>query len=132
MDNDAKSQRHNNQRGKLVLLDEHNFLKKKAKLAPKWSGPHRILKLNGPCNAELKLNINKKVVVNITRLKPYHLRERNIPEIWESDQKCAIPYDIVDQLKRNKSTKPQHLGKEENLKEQQELLVGWFTSSRPP
>lgn len=65
MDNDAKSQRHNNQRGKLVLLDEHNFLKKKAKLAPKWSGPHRILKLNGPCNAELKLNINKKVVVNI-------------------------------------------------------------------
>ena len=37
----------------LVLLDEHSFLAKNQKLAPKWSGPHKILRLKGECNVEL-------------------------------------------------------------------------------
>ncbi len=39
----------------LMLLDEHSFLAKNQKLAPKWSGPHKILRLKGDCNVELLL-----------------------------------------------------------------------------
>ena len=39
--------------GQLVLLDEHSFLGKNAKLAPKWSGPHRILKLKNKTTSRL-------------------------------------------------------------------------------
>ncbi len=34
----------------LVLLDEHSFLGKNQKLAPKWSWPHKIFRLKGDCN----------------------------------------------------------------------------------
>ncbi len=37
----------------LVLLDEHNFLAKNQKLAPKFSGPHCVLCLKGECNVEV-------------------------------------------------------------------------------
>jgi hypothetical protein len=39
----------------LVLLDEHSFLHKNQKLAPKWSGPHKIIRLKGDANAEILL-----------------------------------------------------------------------------
>jgi len=42
----------------LVLMDEHSFLGKNQKLAPKWSGPHKILRLKGDCNVELQLKHN--------------------------------------------------------------------------
>ncbi len=42
------------------------------KLAPKWSGPHKILRLKGECNVELLLrHNNKKLIVHVNRLKPY-------------------------------------------------------------
>jgi hypothetical protein len=37
----------------LVLLDEHSFLAKNQKLAAKWSGPHKILRLKAECNVKL-------------------------------------------------------------------------------
>jgi hypothetical protein len=40
---DAKAKPHNFSPQQLVLFDEHSFLGKNQKLAPKWSGPHRIL-----------------------------------------------------------------------------------------
>jgi hypothetical protein len=56
----------------LVLLDEHSFLAKNQKLAPKWSGPHKILRLKGECNVELLLqHNNKKLIAHVNRLKPY-------------------------------------------------------------
>jgi hypothetical protein len=56
----------------LVLLDEHSFLARNQKLAPKWSGPHKILRLKGECNVELLLrHNNKKLIVHVNRLKPY-------------------------------------------------------------
>jgi hypothetical protein len=57
---------------KLVILDEHSFLAKNQKLAPKWSGPHKILRLKGKYNIELLLwHDNKKLVTHVNRLKPY-------------------------------------------------------------
>jgi hypothetical protein len=56
----------------LVLLDEHSFLAKNQKLAPKWSGPHKILHLKGECNVELLLwHNNKTLITHVNRLKPY-------------------------------------------------------------
>jgi hypothetical protein len=42
----------------LVLMEEHSFLSKNQKLATKWSGPHKILRLKGDCNVELQLKHN--------------------------------------------------------------------------
>ncbi len=56
----------------LVLLDEHSFPAKNQKLAPKWSGPHKILRLKGECNLDLLLrHNNKKLIAHVNRLKPY-------------------------------------------------------------
>jgi hypothetical protein len=70
-DYDKKATPHNFTVGQLVLLDEHSFLHKNTKLAPKWSGPHRILRLKGPVNVELKLKNEKHLLVHTNRLKPY-------------------------------------------------------------
>ena len=67
--------------GQLVLLNKTFFLNKNVKLAPKWSGPHRVISLKGPCNAELKLQNNKKLVVHTNRIKPYHSAEKNKAEV---------------------------------------------------
>ncbi len=56
----------------LVLLDERSFLAKNQKLAPKWSGLHKILCLKGECNVELLLqHNNKKLISHVNWLKPY-------------------------------------------------------------
>ncbi len=62
----------------LVLLDEHSFLHKNQKLAPKWSGPHKIICLKGDANAEILLrHNNRKTVVHTNRLKPYFVALAN-------------------------------------------------------
>jgi hypothetical protein len=68
----SQASAHNFKVNQLVLLDEHSFLHKNTKLAPKWSGPHRITQLKGVNNAELLLKHNgKKLLVHVNRLKPY-------------------------------------------------------------
>ncbi len=60
----------------LVLFYEHGFLAKNQKLAPKWLGPHKILRLKGECNVELLLrHSNKKLITHVNRLKPYFLQK---------------------------------------------------------
>jgi hypothetical protein len=55
-------------------MDEHSFLHKNQKLAPKWSGPHRVIRLKGNANVEIQLkHNNRKTVVHANRLKPYFL-----------------------------------------------------------
>jgi hypothetical protein len=62
----------------LVLLDEHSFLHKNQKLAPKWSGPHKITWLKGEANVEIQLRHNdRKTVVHTNRLKPYFIAFSN-------------------------------------------------------
>ncbi len=61
-----------------VLLDEHSFLTKNQKLAPKWSGPQRILCLKGECNVKLLLwHNNKNLISNVNRLKPCFVPKTN-------------------------------------------------------
>jgi Reverse transcriptase (RNA-dependent DNA polymerase)/RNase H-like domain found in reverse transcriptase/Integrase zinc binding domain/Integrase core domain len=58
--------------GQLVLLDEYSYLHKNKKLAPQWSGPHTILRVLRDTNVELRLANNRKTIVHVNRLKPYH------------------------------------------------------------
>jgi hypothetical protein len=65
---DAKAAPHKFLPDQLVLLDEHNFLGKNQKLAPKWTGPHKVLKLKGDFNSEIQLrHNNRKTVVHANR-----------------------------------------------------------------
>jgi hypothetical protein len=57
--------------GQQVLLDEHSFLHKNQKLAPKFSGPHVIKKIVNDVNAELLLQNGKRLLVHFNRIKPY-------------------------------------------------------------
>jgi hypothetical protein len=60
-------------------MDEHSFLHKNQKLAPKWSGPHRVLHLKGQSNVEIQLkHNNRKTVVHANRLKPYFVANKNL------------------------------------------------------
>ena len=72
-DERAKAEKHSFQTRQLVLLENYNFLGKNTKLAPKWSGPHTIIALKGDHNVELLTIHNKKMIVNVARIKPYFL-----------------------------------------------------------
>jgi hypothetical protein len=74
---------HNFQPGQLVLLSETYFLGKNAKLAPQFSGPHRILHLKGPKNVELKLKNGRKSIVSVDRIKPY---KEEVPAFMPPEQ----------------------------------------------
>jgi hypothetical protein len=67
-DFNKKAEQHNYQVGQFVLLNETSFLHKNAKLAPKWTGPHKIVKLKNECNVELKLKTGRKTIVHVNRL----------------------------------------------------------------
>ena len=54
-----------------MLLNEFNFLNKNRKLAQKYSGPYKILRVKGPHNIELLLTNGRKIVVNVARVKQY-------------------------------------------------------------
>ena len=84
-DNKNKAQKHSYQLKQLVLLENYNFLGKNTKLSPKWSGPHTIIALKGDHNVELLTITNKKLIVNVSRIKPYFLPcteqiDNNFPE----------------------------------------------------
>jgi hypothetical protein len=68
---DATATHHVYHEGQFVLLEDFNFLNKNRKLAPKFSGPFRILRVKGDHNVELLLTNGCKIVVNVARIKPY-------------------------------------------------------------
>lgn len=77
---DRKAEPHSFLRGQKVLLQENYFLGKNAKLSPKWSGPHEILRLIGETNVELKLMpSHRKLICHVNRLKPYNFSQPDIP-----------------------------------------------------
>jgi len=76
---DARAAPHKFLPQQLVLLDEHSFLHKNEKLAPKWSGPHKIVRLKGDANVEIHVKHNNhKTVVHANRLKPYFVAYKNL------------------------------------------------------
>ena len=95
-----KAQPHSYQVGQLVLLDEHSFLHKNTKLAPKWSGPHRILQLKGDCNVELKMTNGRKNIIHVNRLKPYFIPEKSDIEFVEKEKE--IQKIIEKEIPENK------------------------------
>jgi hypothetical protein len=63
-------------------MDEHSFLHKNQKSAPKWSGLHKVVRLKGDANVEIQLrHNNRKTVVHANRLKPYFVA----PQQWPDD-----------------------------------------------
>jgi hypothetical protein len=76
---DTKAAPHKFLLQQLVLMDEHSFLHKNQKLAPKWSGPQKVVRLKGDANVEIQLKHNNcKTVVHATRLKPYFVAYKNL------------------------------------------------------
>ena len=61
------------QKGDPVLLDEHSFLGKNSKLAPKYSGPHVVTRPINTTNVELLLDNGKTLVVHVNRIKHFKL-----------------------------------------------------------
>ncbi len=100
----------------LVLLDEHSFLAKNQKLAAKWSGPHKILRLKGECNVELLLrHNNKKLIVHVNRLKPYFVLKSaavESPNFFPA-QKLAPPPPTAQQNVPEENFLPSHILNEE-------------------
>ena len=76
---DKKATHHDYHEGQFVLLDDFNFLNKNRKLAPKFSGPFKILRVKSPHNVELLLANGRKIVVNVARIKPYFSSAANSP-----------------------------------------------------
>jgi hypothetical protein len=65
---DKKALHHTFNKGQYVLLNEFNFLNKNKKLAPKFSGPFKILRVKGPHNVELLLTNGRKILVNVAHV----------------------------------------------------------------
>jgi len=89
-DHDRKATPHAFAANQLVLLDEHSFLHKNAKLAPNWSGPHRIVRLKNDNNVELKLKNGRSLITHVNRLKPYRVPlpgKAEFVEIENSEEK---------------------------------------------
>jgi hypothetical protein len=68
---DKSATHHEYQVGQFVLMEDFNFLNKNRKLAPRFSGPFRILRVKGSHNLELLITNGRKIVVNVARVKPY-------------------------------------------------------------
>jgi hypothetical protein len=79
-----------------VLLNDNSFLHKNAKLAPKYTGPHRIVELKNTSNVVILTINNKKMLVHVDRLKPYHSPDDNNPVL-----RAAIPFIPNDQTQNN-------------------------------
>ena len=73
-DHDRKAQPHSFVRDQLVLLEDNYFASRNAKLAPKFTGPHRIIELKGESDVVIKMGTSgRKLTVHVNRLKPYHV-----------------------------------------------------------
>ena len=78
------------------MLDEQSFLNKNTKLAPKFTGPHKILQLKGDTNAELQLKNGRKTIVHFNRLKPYvfPLSNTELPILSNEKQVPSVDKEI--------------------------------------
>jgi hypothetical protein len=102
---DSKAAPHKFLPHQLVPLDEHSFLHKNQKLAPKWSGPHKIIRLKGDANVEIQLRHNsRKTVVHANRLKPYFVAFSN--SVFHPDNPPNSQPSAEQSLQNNVNTPP--------------------------
>jgi len=84
--------------GQQVFLDEHNFLNKNRKLAPKYSGPHVIQKLLHGTNAQIKLKNGRSTIVHLNRLKPFLSNNDQMVEnetvVTNQQNSQIVPFDL--------------------------------------
>jgi hypothetical protein len=85
---DRNAEPHHYHRDQLVLLQDPYYLNRNAKIAPKWTGPHRIEQLKGDCDVTLKLASGRKLTAHVNRLKPYH--QRNEPEVIQDEPQVEL------------------------------------------
>jgi hypothetical protein len=104
-DHDKKAQVPNFLPNQLVLLDEFNFLNKNRKLAEKFSGPFRIVRLKGNNNAELVVNNGRRLIVNLQRLRPF-----------QGNDVCD-KLDVNDAVTNDLQTSPRGRDESENERE---------------
>ena len=75
----------------LVILQDPYYINRNAKIAPRWTGPHRIEQLKGDCDVTLKLASGRKLTAHVNRLKPYH--QKSEQEVVQDDQQVATEDD---------------------------------------
>ncbi len=68
---DKTATHHEYQVGQFILMEDFNFLNKNRILAPRFSGPFRILRVKGSHNLQLLLTNGHKIVIKVARVKPY-------------------------------------------------------------
>jgi hypothetical protein len=91
---DKTATHHDYHEGQFVLVEDFNFLNKNCKLATKFSGPFCILRVKGLHNVELLLTNGRKIVVNVTRVKPHFSSEHVSPgNNLQSDALPVLPTD---------------------------------------
>jgi len=73
------------QEGQLVWLHEENFLNKNKKLAPKWSGPYKIVKVFSFGVVDISYK-NKIYRVNVARIKPFIQGNAPLTEVEQQQQ----------------------------------------------
>jgi hypothetical protein len=72
---DRKAEPHTFKKNHWVLEKRFNYLhKKKTKLAAKYKGPFKILRVLPHNNVEIRLSARRKSIVHANKLKPYHLK----------------------------------------------------------
>ncbi len=74
----------------LVLLDEHSFLHKNQKLAPKWSGPHKIIRLKGDANVEIQLRLQDQKTPQVP-LEPEAMTFSRSFDVWPLHRMQILP-----------------------------------------
>ena len=100
---DRRSAPHNLRNGQWVLLDEHSFLHKNTKLAPKYTGPHQIIQLKGDNDVELQMKNGKRLIVNASRVKPYTFP---LPEPAEPEAKPKTEFSRFKPKEKKRVTIP--------------------------
>jgi hypothetical protein len=73
---------HNFHQGKMVWLNETNYLGCNRKLSPTWTGPHLVLQVFQNRVVELLIK-NRRVRVNVGRIKP---ATPSLPQAQEQQQ----------------------------------------------
>ena len=108
--------------GQLVWLHEENFLNRNKKLAPKWSGPYKIVKVFtfGAVDISYK---NKIYRVNMARIKPYINTETQTQVFREQQQQQPQQQQQIQQPNRFPIFFPRPTNQESQQQQQQRCPV---------
>jgi hypothetical protein len=107
-------------KGDPVLLDEHSFLGKNTKLAPKYSGPHIVTRPINTTNVELLLDNGKSLVVHVNRLKRFLSTPFRRPDFVSQNQGGVEVTEVTRRGDKYPEQHTQHSQSEESQGEDNE------------